>query len=508
MKTVVLEHPRISSKQRFNDIANTPLWSCLMGGYAASALEQPGSEVIFVDNAQPGVTFAVTAEKILALSPELLCVNAVYFWEHTEKLFDFLTKLKQQDFTGHINLIGFFPTLVYGDILHSFKAIDSIAVGEFEHTLIELAAALAKKKTPENIRGLATMTDGQIHLIPREPDNNPDTFAFPKRSMSSGAASILGSRGCYNRCSFCLVPSFDNQKGHWRGRSPLNICAEIEALTAQGVRDFYFTDPNFIGPGKAGRARTLQLLELLKKQKITFGMETRPNDLDEEIVNNLVEAGMTSLLMGIESGSANILRQIKKSSTTSAGTRAIKLCTDHGIDPEIGFLMFVPDATLHDLRDNMLFLKENNLLDRLDRTANLLSHKQIVLAGTSGYAEYERKGRLGKRGIFGFEGEVQFIDPQVKWVAELVIFACSTVLRSMSDEQSPIFWQKTMSPVFQATNQYLVGLFETLLTEIEKTGVQNNIHSRQKQIEGDISALVGGFPEPIATKNLKTVMAK
>ncbi len=400
-----------------------------------------------------------------------------------------MTNLKQQGFAGHINLFGFFPTLVYEDILRSVLVVDSIAVGEFEHTLIDLGTRLAGKASPVGIRGLATMTDGQVHLTPREPDSEPDQFVFPKRTRLSPTAIILGSRGCYNRCSFCLVPSFDNQRGRWRGRSPLNIFREIEMLVAGGVRDFYFADPNFIGPGKAGKARTLQLLELLKTLNITFGMETRPNDLNEEIVKHLVEAGMTTLLMGIESGSANILHQIKKSSTTAVGTQAIQLCMEHGIDPEIGFLMFVPDATLQDLRDNLLFLKENHLLDRLDRTANLLSHKQIVLAGTSGYADYERQGRLKNRGIFGFEGEVQFADPLTESISELVIFACSTVLRSMSDEQSPIFWKKTISPAFQATNQYLVELFDNLLTETRTTGIRDSINSRQEQIERDISLL-------------------
>jgi hypothetical protein len=498
MKTIVLEHPRLSSEKRFNDIANTPLWSCLMGGYAASALEQPGFEVVFIDDALPGVTFAETTEKILTHSPELLCVNVVYFWEHTEKLFDFLTNLRQEGFTGHINLFGFFPSLVYTDILRSVGAVDSIAVGEFEHTLVELGSMLAGEGSLENVRGLATrLNGGHVHLTVREPDNDPDRFNFPKQTVLDSTATILGSRGCYNRCSFCLVPTFDNQIGLWRGRSPLNIFKEIERLAATGVKDFYFADPNFIGPGKAGRERTLELLELLKPLNITFGMETRPNDLDDKIMAHLVEAGMTSLLMGIESGSSNILRHIKKSSTTNVGTQAIQLCFDHGIDPEIGFLMFVPDAIIHDLRDNMLFLKKNNLLDRLDRTANLLSHKQIVLAGTTGYAEYERQGRLRKSGVFGFEGEVLFVDPKVEWISELVIFACSTILRSMSDEQSPIFWKKTISPVFQATNRYLVDLFDKLLIETETAVVSDNAakrqdsQNRQEQIKHEIFMLIG-----------------
>jgi hypothetical protein len=489
MKIVVLEHPRLGSEKRFNDIANTPLWSCLMGGYAASALEQPEFELIFIDDALPGVTFEETTEKILALSPELLCVNAVYFWEHTDKLFDFITNLKQQGFTGHVNLFGFFPSLVYADILQSIEAVDSIAVGEFEYTLAELGKALVGKGVLQDIRGLATRIDGErVHLTVREPENDPDRFKFPKQTILDSTATILGSRGCYNRCSFCLIPSFDNQIGKWRGRSTLNIFKEIEILAAQGIKDFYFADPNFIGPGKAGRERTLQLLELLKPLNITFGMETRPNDLNDEIVEKLVEAGMTSLLMGIESGSSNILRHIKKSSTTTAGTEAIQLCLKYGIDPEIGFLMFVPDASIHDLRDNILFLKKNNLLNRLERTVNLLSHEQIVLAGTSGYTEYEQRGSLEKQGIFGFEGRVPYVDPKVEWVSKLVIFACSSIMRIMSNEQSPIFWKKGISPVSQTTNQYLVDLFDKLLIESEMAGFLNAAE-RQKEIERDILVL-------------------
>lgn len=490
MKIVVLEHPRLGSEKRFNDIANTPLWSCLMGGYAASALEQPGFELIFVDDARPGVTFDETTEKILKLSPEMLCVNAVYFWEHTDKLFDFITNLKQQGFTGHVNLFGFFPSLVYADILQSVEAVDSIAVGEFEHTLVELGETLVGKGNLQSIRGLATRIEGErVRLIVREPENDPDRFKFPKQTLLDSTATILGSRGCYNRCSFCLVPSFDNQIGKWRGRSPLNIFQEIEILVARGIKDFYFADPNFIGPGKAGRERTLQLLALLKPLNITFGMETRPNDLDDEIVEKLVEAGMTSLLMGIESGSTNILRHIKKCSTTSAGTEAIQVCSKYGIDPEIGFLMFVPDASLSDLCDNILFLKKNNLLDRLGRTVNLLSHEQIILAGTTGYTDYEHRGSLKKLGIFGFEGRVPYVHPKVEWISKLVIFACSSIMRIMSNEQSPIFWKKGFSPVSQATNQYLVELFDKLLIESETTGVLDNVAERQKEIERDILAL-------------------
>ena len=133
--------------------------------------------------------------------------------------------------------------------------------------------------------------------------------------------------------------------------------------------------------------------------------------------------------MGIESGSAQVLSRIDKTSGPEASARAIDLCRKHGIEPEIGFLMFVPDSDLKDLAANLTFLSENRLLDRLDRTANLLSHVQIVLAGTSGYQRFEAEGRLEKTGIFGFQAGVRFTDPAVARVADRLVFACRQVLR-------------------------------------------------------------------------------
>ncbi len=111
MRICVLEHPRIRSEKRFNEIANTPLWSCLMGGYAAASLKNSGHDAAYWDTTITRWNFDKTKEKILELSPDLIAVNTVYIWEHTETLFDFFSQLKTGGFPGHLNLFGFFPTL-------------------------------------------------------------------------------------------------------------------------------------------------------------------------------------------------------------------------------------------------------------------------------------------------------------------------------------------------------------------------------------------------------------
>lgn len=471
MKIVILEHPRITSAKRFNDIANTPLWSCLMGGYGAAALEHEGFDATFLDEAQPGASFETTKEKVLSNSPDLLCVNAVYFWEHTPVLFEFLADLKTSGYSGHINLFGFFPSLVYRQILKDCGYVDSVAVGEFEHTLVELARAIEQGEELSSIEGLALascLLDERSRM--RKPEKNPDLFAFPKRTSLEGTVSILGSRGCYNHCSFCPVPSFYNQGKLWRGRSSQNIFVEIKYLIERGATSFYFCDPNFIGPGRKGKERIIELMNLIQPLNIRFGMETRPQDLDDELLEKMIDSGFESLLMGIESGSSEVLKRIDKSSGPAMSSQAIELCRKHNIEPEIGFLMFVPDSTLVDLKENMTFLMENQLLDRVARTANLLSHTQIVLAGTSGYQRYEELGQLQKSGIFGFEADVVFSDRAVGWVAELLTFGCHTVLRSMSDSDSPIFWERGDSLVCNRVNDYLIDLSYVLLDQAGEKG--------------------------------------
>jgi len=520
VKIIVLEHPRIRSENRFNDIANTPLWSCLMGGYVASALKSAGHEVALIDCTVNGWNFPRTADEIMAFSPVLLAVNCVYMWEQSGAIFSFFQDLRSAGFRGHINLFGFYPTLACRTILDFCREVDSIAVGECEITVKELASCLKSRIEYRGVRdelkltsrpsifvpdtcsgsfgeiaGLAHRSGEGVRMAgPRAPLRDPDLFDLPLR-VNGGfkTASILGSRGCYNHCSFCPVPSFYNNGPLWRGRRPENIHLELKALISMGIRDFYFADPNFIGPGKKGKERTLRMMELIRPLKITFGMETRPEDLDEEIMESLVSSGFTSMLLGVESGSRALLDQLSKGATLNGSERAIALCRSFGIEPEIGFLMFVPDSTLSDLAENLGFLRKNELLNRLDRTANLFSHSHIVLMGTSGYLRYEKEGRLTPAGYLGFEGEIEYTDKRVAWMRDVVVFACHHVLRQSASLDSPIHWRKSQGQgPAKRVNDYLVKMFERLLKNAESFKTLDDPEMVRKDIEREINREIQG----------------
>ena len=298
-------------------------------------------------------------------SPDVLAVHAVYCWEATESFFQMLSDLRSNGFDAPICLYGFFPGLVWKEILDYCAAVDYVIVGEPEETMVDLARCI-EAGIKAQVEGVALRSHGKASFPRmRAPIESPDSLAFPLRPSldSEQTVSILASRGCYNHCSFCLVPVLDKGKTMWRGRSPQNVAAEISELVFLGKKDFYFVDPNFVGPGKAGKQTAAKLASQLAGLGITFGMETRANDVTYGLMRELVEAGLTRLLLGIESGRPDVLKRLGKHASIAGNERAIATVRRAGLEPEIGFIMFDAASTLDDIRENLKFLQRNRLVD-------------------------------------------------------------------------------------------------------------------------------------------------
>ena len=471
MHVCILDHPRITSRERFNDIANAPPWSCLLSRYATAALLAEGHTATWLDAADEGLDFHETQTRVGEFSPDLLLVHAVYFWEHTPRLIELIAELKAMCPATHVCLFGFFPSLATERLLLLCPAVDSVCVGECEQTLAQLANALATGRDWRGVAGLAFERGGSVSFpTPRPPAEDPDRFAFPyyppdQVVAPDDTAALLASRGCYNHCAFCPIPAFYNRGPLWRGRRPDRVIEEVRWLMAKGYRRFYFVDPNFVGPGETGRQRTMQLMAGLKPLGIRFGMETRPGDLTADLMAAMTGAGLESLLLGIESSSTGVLDRLARHTSAEESRRAIDLCREAGIEPEVGFLMHTPDGTLDDIAHNLDYLTHCRLLDRLDRTVNLLSHRQIVFRGTRGFENYRKTQRILKMDPMDFEARVAWVDPRAEWVADVTVPVCLDVLRAMADEGSPLYWKRAADNrlLVKRVNADLVAMFRGVL---------------------------------------------
>ncbi|MCL5982473.1 MAG: B12-binding domain-containing radical SAM protein [Firmicutes bacterium] len=472
MKILLLEHPRTFLPERCNDIANTPLSSCLLTGYTAAVLRSKGHEVKIVEGHLDGLSYREMEKTVSDTGPELLGVHIVYHWESHKELFRSLKAMKEGGACQHIIAYGFYPTFASGEILSECSALDAVVIGEPEQTLGELAEALSQKKSLRAIAGLACRDGtGGIDLRLRKFQSDLDGIPFPVRTEAMfrlPEVNIQGSRGCYGACTFCHIGPFYGGSS-WRGRSPENIAAEIDELINQrGARDFYFTDPNFFGPGERGQQRALQLALLLKPKKIRFGIEARVNDIHEKTIKALTEAGLHQILIGLESGRDQALRRMNKMTSVTDNERAVRLLRRYGLEPNVGFIMFEPDSTLEDVRVNFQFLKRNDLINRLTVTANVLYHHQIVLKGTPAYRRLLEEGRLEVSPAFPYEGRTFPADGRAAVLARIMRGITNRIFLSLAGIWGG--WEKEPDDApqkYALLNNLLVDWFETLLTALE-----------------------------------------
>ncbi|HQB83398.1 MAG TPA: radical SAM protein, partial [Candidatus Rifleibacterium sp.] len=201
----------------------------------------------------------------------------------------------------------------------SIPEVDYVLRGESDESLPELLNAIRNHGDLSKVGSLTWKKNGQMVHNPDRPfTQNLDSLALPDRSAllnpehysSEDMGVILTSRGCPFRCSYC----FHMWERRVRFRSVESVISEImEVHKAYGTTQFSLKDDSFT----VRRKHVLDLCEAFKKLpfKITFNCTTRVDILDDELVAAMKAAGLAQLSVGIESGSAAILKETDKDIT-------------------------------------------------------------------------------------------------------------------------------------------------------------------------------------------------
>ena len=490
MSIVLLEHPRPRSPERYESVVNTPLSACLMTGYIASTLMSRHHDVTVVDANLYEWSFDKTVQEFEKKSFKLLGVHLVYLWEYSSDILEALSCIKKSNPDIHINLYGHFPTFAFKDLLTEYPFIGSITIGEPEETFLELADAVINNSANSDlstIDGLAfngsdCKTDNIVRNRPRTPSTTLDTLPSPYRNdyelkKKKGISTyILASRGCYGKCTFCYLDNFYGDESQWRGRSPENIFKEISDIyDKHGERYFYFADANFFGPGRKGKERARELAKLLIDNgiNIKFGIECRVNDVEGSTIDALVNAGLTDVFLGVESGSQRSLTKFRKFTTVEENRSAIYTLRKYGIEPNYGFIMFEPDSSLADVRANFEFLKEMKMLNIPSITAHLLHHKQTIFQGTFDYKIKSNGSRTDSEIMY--ECDYEFKEKSVEDLSEDINTFCLQSLKEIFNNRD----QKNMevdscsydeNDLFsREMNEKLIEYFEDSLSAFENS---------------------------------------
>ncbi|MBU1130727.1 B12-binding domain-containing radical SAM protein [Patescibacteria group bacterium] len=304
---------------------------------------------------------------IISMQPMAVGFSILYSYMMADS-YRMIEKLRENGFIGHITVGGTYPTLNTEEILHRFPAIDSVVRVEGELTTYELLRAVNNEIKMDDVNGLTFRQNDQIVNNPPRPlVVNLDDLPFPIRDdfetyvSLGGIIQIHTSRGCHANCSFCSTAAFYRKAPgrKWRMHSPNNAIDELEALLARSAtNEVWFTDDNFIGPGKVGDDRANQIAQEIVRRglKAKLIIQSRGDNLQRTTIRNLKQAGLRKVYIGIESGVNRSLDMFNKRMNREQNANALKLLEEEEIFVEIGFIGFDPFTNREEFAKNVEFL--------------------------------------------------------------------------------------------------------------------------------------------------------
>jgi hopanoid biosynthesis associated radical SAM protein HpnJ len=247
-------------------------------------------------------------------------------------------------------------------------AIDIVCRGEFDYTTKELCEG----REWDKVDGISFIKEGKVrHTADRPMIEDLDALPFVapiyKRDLpikeyiiphfKSPYVSIYSSRGCPSKCIYCLWPqTFSGQR--MRTRTPQNVYQEIKWITENipEMRELSFDDDTF----SANRQHAKEIARLIKPLGISWTINARANT-DYETLKGMREAGLRHVVVGYESGNAQILKNIKKGVTKEQAVQFTKDCKKLGLSIHGAFVMGLPGETKETIRETIQFAKDLDL---------------------------------------------------------------------------------------------------------------------------------------------------
>jgi len=326
--------------------------------YVAAACEQAGCEVRIFDYIVRRYTKEKLSAELDGFAPHVVGATSVTMnFKGAAAII--------QDVKSHnpaiITMMGG-PHVSYdwANTLVKYPEIDIIVVGEGEETLRELLPMIHDRAAWDTVRGIAFRKDGQAHFTGvRAFIEDLDTLPVPARHLLPISryralgfpVSIITSRGCPNRCIFCLGRRMVGHKVRYR--TPRLIVDEIEDIISYGFTRINIADDLFT----SDKVRVQEFCAELKRRgiKIPWSAFARVNTVDAGVLAVMRDAGCDAVSFGIESGNAGMLKLVKKGITLQQAVKAVQACKESGVSAFASFVIGLPGESPETLAETRTF---------------------------------------------------------------------------------------------------------------------------------------------------------
>lgn len=271
-----------------------------------------------------------------------------------------------------------FPKIVLGgpDVSYNTEnylrsGAQYIVIGEGEETLYELYQAIIDKTDINNVSGIAYLDENKVvktaartkmkdlSALPLPNRNAVDMQKYLdtwKNNHGNSSMTVSTQRGCPYTCKWCSTAVY----GQSYRRRPAHLVAQELAMLKREYNpdSIWFVDDVFTVSHKWLDAFHKEVIK--QDAIIPFECITRAERLNDQVLQQLKEAGCYRIWIGAESGSQKIVDAMDRRVTVETVRDAIQKTNQLGMETGTFIMVGYPGEDEQDIQQTITYLKAAN----------------------------------------------------------------------------------------------------------------------------------------------------
>jgi anaerobic magnesium-protoporphyrin IX monomethyl ester cyclase len=283
-----------------------------------------------------------------------------------------------------------FVSKYFNSNLEKEQFIKTVDLSNFSGIYIEKDMILYENKAIH-------LTEAQFKSLPlpdREGFDHQNYQKFWQEREGIKATNIIVTVGCPYHCDFCSKPIFGD---NLRKRNIKDIIYEIEIVKSMGYNYFWISDDCFTLSVKYLEEFCDELIA--KNLNMNWCCLSRADMVDLGVLKKMKRSGCDKVYLGLESGSNEILKIMKKNTTVEKGKNGVELIKKAGIKVAGFFIVGYPEESWETIDQTFKYALE---LDLDEVSFNV----PYPLPGT---ALFERISTIDMTKDWTIENEIKFV---------------------------------------------------------------------------------------------------
>ena len=365
--------PRFTRDMRWQDTGKGgtfyyPIWLA----YATGILEQAGFESRLVDTPAREWGMQEVLADIENFQPQVIVVDTSF--PSLNHDIGVAETIKKEYPAAKTVMVGA-PASQFAEKMLTSPGVDMVARWEFDFVLRDLVRAMSEGKSLELVKGISYKVDTKVYHNPNrefstqeELDEIPFVSEVYKKHLNVRdymlnysysmypEVQVFSGRGCPFQCTFCSWPqTLMGRK--YRARSVSNILDEMTWVEKEfpEVKQIFMEDDTFT----VDKKRVMEFCREYKRRglRIPWGGQARV-ELDFETMCALKEANCLMVDIGYESGSDDILRNVKKGITVEQIRSFCKRAERAGLSIHGNWIVGLPGETRETIKTTTKLIRE------------------------------------------------------------------------------------------------------------------------------------------------------